>query len=290
MRKLASVVLFVVLMLLVPAFMKRMTKGFRVAALRLEFPHHPEWEVALDPEVLAILDQPFFYMDKGSQCYVFESSDGKHVLKFFRYDQPASDIPNVIRTLLLGPGQSPGTEWQSSSSFLNHVRCDKALHLFNACKAAYDHLREETALIYIHLNPNFVGLPALFCKDPIGRSLFFDLNQCRFAIQKKVMSFHASLEEAKKDPLLMQRRIDQFIDLLIVRTDKGILNSDPSLSRNFGFLENRAIELDFGNYRPTGGSIDAAAEIQRYTKKMKKWLLQNAPEYVDYLDARVEAL
>ena len=95
--------------------------------------------------------------------------------------------------------------------------------------------------------------------------------------------------EARAHPEEMRRLLDQFIDLLVARTEKGVINSDPSLSRNFGFLDGRAVEIDFGNYRPVG-CVDGPQEIQRYTKKLRKWLINYAPEYIEYLEGKVEVL
>lgn len=226
--------------------------------MQLVFPHHPEWEVPLDETVLPILNQPFHYLNKGSQCYVFESLDGQHVLKLFRYDRPRSDT--------------------------------KVIHLFNACKAAYDLLKEETGLIFVHLNPTQMGLPTVACRDPIGRVHHFNLNEYRFAVQKKAKDFRETLESAKNHPNEMKERLDQFIDLLMQRTEKGVLNSDPSLGRNFGFLDDQGIEIDFGNYRPQFHKIDSPKEIKRYTGKLKKWLQINAPEYIQYIEEKEKAL
>lgn len=225
--------------------------------MQLEFPHKQEWEVPLVPEVISILDQPYHYIDKGSQCYVFESEDGEYVVKFFRYDQPTTDT--------------------------------KVILLFNACKAAFDFLKEETGLIFVHLNSTPVGLGTLKCTDPIGRKVLFELDHYRFAVQKKAMPFRKTLRMATSNPPEMKKLLDQFVDLLIARTDKGVLNSDPSLSRNFGFLDSRAIEIDFGNYRPCG-DVNQPQEIKRYTKKLKKWLKFNAPEWVEYVEAKENAL
>ena len=244
-------------MLLLPALTKRLTKGFRLAKMQLEFPHRPNWEVPLVPEVLSILDQPYRYMDQGSQCYVFESKDGEYVLKLFRYDQPTDDT--------------------------------KVVHLFNGCKVAYDYLQDETGLIFVHLNPTPMGLGTLMCRDPVGRKIEFKLDEYRFAVQRKAKSFRETLQNAKSNPSEMQGLIDQFIDLLIARTEKGVVNSDPNLSRNFGFLDTRAIELDFGNYRLCS-EFDKGREIRRYTSKLRKWLALNAPEWVDYVTAKENAL
>lgn len=257
MKRVLCFLLFVSAMLSLPAYAKRLTHGFRIAKMYLDFPHHPEWEIEPNPEMSAILKQPFYFLGKGAQSYVFESGDGLYVVKLFRYDQPFVE--------------------------------SKVIHLFNACKIAYDQLREETGLIYIHLNPTPMNLPVLHCKDAIGRSYKFSLDQCRFAVQKKAKAFRLTLEEAYQNPIEMKKRLDEFIALLQMRTAKGIINADSNLSRNFGFLEDRAIEFDFGNYR-ISSDLNQMAEIKRYTSKLRFWLKRYAPEWTSYLDERVEAL
>lgn len=257
MKRLLFFLFFVTSFLFLPVLAKKFTQGFRLAKMNLQFPHHPEWEIEPDSSISSILNQPFSFLGKGAQCYVFASGDGKYVIKLFRYDQPSSQ--------------------------------DKILSLFNACKMAYDHLREETGLVYIHLNPTPQNLPILECKDPVGRTYKFPLDHYRFAVQKRGSSFRETLQKALENPIEIQQRIDQFVSLLQSRARKDILNTDSNLSRNFGFLENRAIEFDFGNYRQTS-SLNHAAEMKRYTNKLRRWLKKKAPEWVSYLDQKVDEL
>lgn len=218
MKRFLFLILFSVATLSIPALAKRLTDGFKPAKLRVDFPFHPEWEVSFDPALAALLNQPFHYLDKGSQCYVFESKDKQIVIKFFRFNDPKSEL--------------------------------KVFTLFNAAHIAYEKLKEETGLLYIHLNPTSSSLPIIRLTDAIGRSYRFPLDECRFAIQKRAKSLEMALKEALNDPELLQKRIDQFTTLLKTRINKGVYNSDPTLARNFGFLETSAIEIDFGNYKP----------------------------------------
>jgi hypothetical protein len=257
MRRVLFFFLFLSLMLSLPSFAKRFTQGFRLAKLRLDFPYHPEWETDPNPAIQSILEQKYSFIGKGAQSYVFESEDGKYVIKLFRYDQPSSET--------------------------------KIIHLFNACKMAYDSLRDETGLVYVHLNPTPMNLPTLQCKDPIGRNYKFALDHYRFALQKKATPFRQTLIAAQSDPLLMQKRIDQFIALLKARTNKEILNTDSNLSRNFGFLEDRSIEFDFGNYRRCPG-LNRKNEIRRYALKLRRWLKRHAPHWVSYLDEQLKEI
>lgn len=245
---------FTTAMLLLPAFAKHLTDGFRVIKMRVDFPNYPEWEFPFDPDLRSLLDQPFYYINKGSQCYVFESLDKQYVIKFFRYNDPESEL--------------------------------KVFTLFNAARIAYEQLRSETGLIFIHLNRTKMDLPTIHCKDALGRSYRFKLDNYRFAIQKRAMPFQPTMQTALKDPLLIQKRLDQFVDLLFARTAKGVFNADPSLSRNFGFLEDRAIEIDFGCFRPAAVH-SKEFEIERYAGKLRQWLKTEAPDWVDYLDTQI---
>jgi hypothetical protein len=253
MKKFFVFVFFTSLMLAIPSLVKRVTFGFKPAKIMFSFPVSPEWEVPAGEEIWEILSQPFFFLGKGAQCYVFESKDKAHVVKFFRYD-------------LRKPEK-------------------KMIALFNACKLAYENLRKETGLVYIHLNESELGLPFLKCRDAIGRKYTFPMDKMHFVIQKKAKGFRQTLLDARGDPAEMKKRIDQFIELLCIRTSKGILNTDPTLSRNFGFLGDRAIEVDFGNYR-LDSKLDSRHEIKRFTSRLDRWLRKKAPEWVFYLDER----
>lgn len=254
MRRFLLFLLFVITMLLLPSFAKYLTDGFRIAKMKVNFPSHPEWDVALDPILDSVFKQRFTYLGKGSQCYVFQSKDQNYVIKFFRFSDPSEET--------------------------------KIKDLFEATHLAYTHLKNETGLIYIHLNPTEKLLPTIYAKDAVGRPYKFELDKCRFAVQKKAIPFKIAFNEALKNPELIQKRIDQFATLLATRSNLGISNADPSLSRNFGFLESQAVEIDFGNFRH-GMPHSKEAEIERYAKKLRSWLKQKNPECADYLDRKI---
>lgn len=158
---------------------------------------------------------------------------------------------------------------------------------------AYDRAPLETGLVYIHLNPTAVNLPILHCRDSLGRSYELPLDGYRFAVQKKGEPLRKTFKEAreKADLRTIEKRIDAFLTLLETRTAKGILNSDSNLSRNFGFCEGRALEIDFGNYRESKELLDPAyrlKEIHRFSHRLRKWLSRNIPESLDYFDARLK--
>lgn len=263
--------LLCVAVLFIPVSFKRFTQGFKLAKTQLSIPYNSKWEresILSAEEMDCLLKQPFSYLGKGSQSYVFKSADGQYVIKLFRFDQHG--FPSFNRTKKSG------------------ISFERKIHRFStASLLAFDYAREETGLVYLHLNLTQMKLPFLHATGPLGQKLRLPLDRFHFAIQKKVAPFRASLLYASQceNKEEMKDRIDSFVKLLEQRTEKGIGNSDPNLGRNFGFLGKRAIELDFGNYILLSGS--RIGEIKRYTNRLRSWLSKNAPEWVSYLDERV---
>lgn len=247
---------FVTGMLSLPAIAKRFTYGFHPAQLVLHFPFTYHWEAVPNDELRSILTQPFHFLSKGAQSYVFESQDGRYVIKLFRYDRRVNPL--------------------------------KLKYLFQGCELAYRRARAETGLLYVHVNPTPMKLPILHCTGPLGRKYQFPLDEMRFAVQKKAKGFQQTLLEAKDDPPEMKKRILQFLTLLETRSNREIFNADPSLSRNFGFLEDRAIEIDFGNYRYSEGAAPDH-EVARFGAKLRKWLEKEMPEWISFLDEELSS-
>lgn len=240
--------IFTISCLCVPAIAKRFTYGFRAIKVTTPFPIACDWEVPCTQEVREILSQKFHFLGKGAQAYAFESQDGKYVVKLFRSDPKMSE--------------------------------KKTRALFRACQLASNQLQNETGLIYVHLNPTSLNLPWFCCKDAVGRSYQFPLDEMRFAVQKKAEKIKETLLALRDRPDEMKKRLHQFVEMLTSRRKAGVVNTDPSLGRNFGFLVDRAVEFDFGNY---ADSPDAAREVDRFCEKLAKWMTKEMPEWASYL-------
>jgi hypothetical protein len=263
--------LFVAGCLAIPAGMKRLTLGFKIAKVQLEMPFCSDWNAASElseKEAVDILEEPFRYLGKGAQCYAFLSQDEKYVLKIFRFDQ---------KHLFFGKR----SKWPFEQ---------KISRFFEGCVLASAVASEETGLLYLHLNQTVGKLPLLMASGPLGQALRLPLDEYRFALQKKAMPLVDGLVAARVDGKLPER-IEMIVALLESRIGRGIGNSDPSLFRNFGFLESSAIEFDFGNYvaRPDlSDPLNAQVEMERYIRPLRTWLEKNAPECLPDLKARIE--
>lgn len=264
MKRILFFCFFVAGCLCLPVCFKRWTCGFKLSKISFQYETNPKWDVApnLEKEVLQkIISKPFIYLNRGAQCYVFESLDGEYVLKLFRCN------PQLFH-----------------SGEVDEVSKRKLDRLFNACTLAYTKAKEETGLVFLHLNATENSLPTIHIRDPIGRPLSLSLDAYHFAIQKRATLFRDAFKGVDSDTA--KQKIDSFIQLLRLRTEKGISNTDPTVSRNFGFLGTQAVEIDFGNY--TEEMVSQEKEVARYASRVYMWLIDFSPELAEYLRASLK--
>jgi len=226
----------------------------------------------LSSEVGEILVQPFHYLTKGRQCFVFESADGKYVLKFF--NQKYLEMP-----------------WYSFLS-REKEKAKRALrrHFYeNSYEIAHRELGEE--ILYLHLGPS-ESLPTGTILDKTGRRWALDLNRLPFVLQKKGIPFYSGLEAIyQKEGLQgLYREIDAFIDAISRRISKSIADADRDVEHNWGYVEGHIFHLDPGRlyYDDLAESARCKEEWERATHDFHKWLTEYYPEAAQYLEYMVK--
>ena len=259
-----------------PLFMKYFTKGFHPARFLLEVPAHVDRNIPLDvldkKELLPILSQPFFYLNRGAQCFVFESQDRKYVMKIFHESRPSPLF----------------SKWKKQIKIQrNSAKPQRAKRTgFEGCLIAYRAAREETGLLYLHPYPTENELPKARVSDPIGRVYHLPLDRYFFLIQKKADSFKETLFKASLEGDLTLY-FHSYFSLLTSRIGKGIWNEDTSLSSNFGFLGSQAIEIDFGRYIQRDCFLDQKfqeMEMKRFTNKLRTFVSLHLPDELARFD------
>jgi hypothetical protein len=279
MKKICFFLLFVTLCLSLPVLVKRSTHGFQLRKLTFDPPYNCAWEGATSKEeeqrARELLGQTFFYIGRGSQAYAFASQDGKFILKLFRSD---------LKTHL----------WDRSQPVYTANR-EKVERLFRAAILAYTKGSDLTGLVYLHLNPTQETLPTTQIKDRWGRGYCLDLNRYAFALQYKGHCLEEAFRNAfqKGDQVEAKQLIDSFLELLKIRVERLIRNVDRSVFGNFGFLQGRALEWDFGNYRsdPTLAQEEAKkGEMAPFLLQLRRFLEKEGPEWLDYYDLQIASL
>lgn len=230
------------------------TEGFSEDKISSSLPIHPQWTIPVPTEaaqIKEILGSSFKFLGEGAQAYAFESADGKYVLKFFkmrRFSPSTADYlcPHVVRRRL------KNLRW-----------------VFNGYKIAYDNFRQDTGLVFIHLaKTDYLKQKALIVDDK-GIQHNIDLDKTEFVIQEKAELLFDRLAKLQKarDQQGVQKSIAGVLALVKRRIEKGYADRDKGVSNNYGFVGERAIQLDIG--RLYKGSKEG--QFEHVQERIHRW-------------------
>lgn len=273
--------LFVIVFIGAMRFCEKQTKGFnlqKIASVPLQLDSSPPGK-----EIASLLDQPYYFLGRGGQCFAFLSKDGKTVIKFFK--QHHIRLWEWLDKLPL-----PQTMDSYRQKILRKHRHHSPL-FFESCRIAFEEFRDRTGLIYLHLNQTAHFKKKLTIVDNLGISHQIDIDTTQFALQHKVTPSYSRLKQLieKKDFAGAEECIDSILNLIVERSRKGISDRDPNIRRNFGFIGNKAIEIDLGSYTKAKKAYSLKNELVK-TQKFKKWLRKRNVELSLYLNDRINHL
>ncbi len=280
------------------------THGFCLQKIQTsDLPFRAKWETAPlaeneEKQIADLLSEPFRMIGAGSECFAFVSEDGNTVIKFFKLDHArpvylhrgifSEDHSKLCGTLSDHPLTKSSFPWVKRWLGMREYRINRT---FSSIKLAYDELKNETGLIYLHLNPTNHLQKELIIYDACGIRHKIDLDSSKFFLQKRAIPLekHFSQLKEKQATYEAQKSIDSLIELLITRCKKGFADRDI-VNRNFGYIGTQAIEIDSGSFLRNPRMKEPPAykqEIFYATLELKIWLKKNYPEMVGYLEDRV---
>lgn len=261
------------------------TDGFALSKICSSLPYCSDWEVPPpsfedSEKIMAMLDQPFYYLAKGAQAYVFISRDGQTVIKFFRiyHLQPPLWLNALSLPLPLQP-------YKVRKIIEKRLELEKD---FQSYKIAYQELKQETGLLYLHLNKTQHLKKRVTIYDKIGIAYPLDLDNMEFLIQKKAsLVFPSIIDLVKTEGThAAKEAISGLVKLLFLKCEKGIFDKDPDLNTNFGFLHTIPIQIDVGRFRKEQERKkheDYRDEVTRITDHFRQWLDKNYPSLTEHL-------
>ena len=271
-------------------FCKKQTDGFALSHIFSTLPYDNKYTLSSLPEeehnlAKDALSQPFTYLDRGGQFYVFVSEDKKYILKFFRMNKRRTP-PKWIRYLPIPDGMQPLFSKRMSKLFRN------VEEEFISCKFAYEHLKEDTGLLYMQLNPDTSLNQKVTLYDKIKIKHTVKLDRIPFILQKKADLFFTALASSieNKDYTLAKKNIHDLILYLVKRSRLGFYDKDARIINNFGVANQKTLQIDIGRfYIDPSRAQDhiLAKDIEKITLKLKKWLLQKDPSLSEYLSSEL---
>ena len=218
---------------------------FALEKISSKLHYNEEWETKtlsfVEREWLLkeVLSQKFYFLGSGGHSYVFVSEDDKYVLKFFKMYKilPKNWLRDFPFSLL-------------ETYRFNHV--EKREHLFasifRSFKMAFQELRQETGLLYLHLNKTRDLKTKLTLVDQVGKKLCVDLDTKEFVVQKKAMKLSDYFLACKKngDEEKLRRAVNECLALIARLCKKGYEDGHGNLRNNIGFVDEKAIFFDCG--------------------------------------------
>lgn len=269
-----------------------LTGGFTIANITSDFPFQPQWEVRpLQADEAAELDraidQPYHYLGKGCQSYVFASEDGQYVVKFFKYQRY-----RLQGWLTYLPPLPAIVQYRQEKT---EKKWNKINHFVQSWKVAFENLKDETGLLFVHLNKTENLKKPLTIYDKIGQEHRVDLDQMEFCVQRKarmlcdvLMEYHSqgNLEGA-------QGLINQLLTTILSEYARGLADNDHALMQNTGVAQGKPVHIDVGQFVINEAMKDPAVyhqELFTKTYKFKGWLRENYPELGAYLEGELRRI
>ena len=238
-------------------FMNQVTSTLKV---------RPEWETDVtSPHVDQILNQKFTYLARGTQSYAFISEDQKYVLKFIKMNHV-----------------TPRRITEKLNLVKRNKKETKLKEMFGALHYAYNHFKEETGLVFIHLNrtPGWNKKVSLVGKE--GENIVLSLNNSCFILQEKAELLYTRLGRLIENNQMddAKEKIRSFLTLIQKRGSQGLFDHDKSISNNFGFIGDSPIQLDVaGLYL---APLDAQAEVARVGLRIKNRIEERFPQFLPH--------
>ncbi len=255
-------------------------------------PANPDWDLPMPTadETLfldQILEQKFHYFAKGSRCFGFISDDQKYVIKFHRYPSHLRSFPQFTHffSYRFNPRRKKIKQYNLQQIHAN----------FESYKNSYLNLKEEAGIILLHINRtnHLHKTISLIDKTQVEHKVCLD--DVTFILQKRADLIYPTLDKLNSEKKYDEAKqaIFHLIQLISKSCQKGYIDKDPVIKRNYGLLKDRAIHIDVGDLIKNE-NISVRENYIPYVKEMtesfRKQLESNYPELLPYYYQAILAL
>lgn len=260
------------------------TSGFMYQKIVSDLPPSPVFAVpspSLEEheEFVKTCKEPFTFLGNGHECYAFVSRDQGYVLKLFKHQYLRLTF---LKRALLSISKCPF--WLG----VKNERRERLDRTFTSCHLAYTCLKEETGIVAMNLTRLGTTGQRATIIDRLGIAHSVDLDKTEYILQRKACPVKIHL-----DSLMQQGNIDlakqslsSLITIIKKRARLDLIDRDPRILDNFGYIGNRAIEIDTGSYIRCPGFPWQKALLSD-TLDFETWLKKNYPELLDHFQEKI---
>lgn len=262
------------------------TDGFTIANITSEMPYDARWKLRSmnESQALAVeeaLSQPYHYMGKGCQSYVFLSEDEKYIIKFIKYQRFRNHIwVDWLRKL------PPLKRYYAVKDAKKRKKLE---NIFNGWVIAYHELQPETGVIYVHLNKTPELGRILHITDKMGVEHDLPLDDMEFLVQKKATmltdTIATMMQQGEVDGVKLL--VSRLMKTILNEFERGISDNDQALMQNTGVLDGVPIHIDLGQfvYRDDVQNPQLMKQqLFNRTYLFNQWLHKRYPEVGEHLD------
>lgn len=219
-------------------------RGFSYQKIHSRYGYDPRWDFGLpSPDQEKLLDrvasQTFTLFGSGKECYAFVSEDGTLVVKFFKQKHMRTQY--ILNYFPL----SKAIQNVRSETLNRHLAHKN--RLYQSYQIAHERLRDNSAVLFIHLTKTKHLKRPICLITPKGKKLVLKLDDMEFLIQKRgdpINDFITAHPEKKEEI------VSAVYDYLLLRNELGVGEDDQCPFRNLGLIDDKVMQMDVGKLYP----------------------------------------
>lgn len=270
-----------------------LTDGFTIHDILTDLSYNPSLETRLlipdeQQELEKAINQSYHYLKKDKQFFTFLSQDGQYVIKFINYKStgPESWVEYFPQghTVLKYPQE------------ITDRRIPTLQDYYASWKMAFDYLKQETGLVFMHINKSKEFNKKLSLYDKLGLFHSIDLNQTIFCVQRKTDLLYPTLIRYRQNGELKKAQdlIVNLLKLFEIEYRNEICDKNSYWLQDIGILQNGyPVKLDIGKF---GKNAQMKIPVVYYdhlfnkTSTLKLWLVNEFPELATFLESELQRI
>ena len=266
--------------------------GFSIHFLYSNLPDRPEWDAPLPTdEQLAVLDevlgQKFHYLAKGTHCYAFLSEDEKYVVKFHRFASHMRKFSWVKRPF--------SYQFSERRKKIREYNLQKLSYNLQSYKESFENLQEETGLILLHMNHTETLRRIITLVDSTQAEYEVPLDDVTFILQHRANLIYPTLDTLVEAGKIEEAKevVSQIVQLITSCCQKGFIDQDPVLRKNYGLLAGKAIHIDIGDMIRQEGiekRENYIPHIKAMTESLRKRMETTYPALLEHYNQEISNL